>query len=705
MINLRSYLASGLILFLGIASCGGQGVQFAEAPDAPQEESDSSADAQPYFLKEWQIGEPKEQSIIIDTGFGLVSQELSFQQAPPTQQQSTQMNRPIQTVVTNQGHNGNSATDNFAVSEAGLLDLLIVMDDSNSMVGYQQKLANNLPSILTHIGNTNWRIAVTTTSNSCLRTAQSGTIQILTKALYDNNPVNGEAIFAELLEVGTTGSWERGILMGTDALQGKCGANTTPWLRPSANIAMLIVTDEENCGSAQNEGCVGETWEKADYFIDTFGTEPTVHGLILLDDPPSNGNPGYDPTCDNSGYYDDPPNPTNYQELINLTGGVYADVCTSDYTTVLTQISQNVSDKINVQFELNSVPSNPNGLTIEIDGNPVTNYDVDGKTLTILDPVAPTANNLSVQYLHHPKPKTNNFSTNQAIDPSTLTVWLNDILVDPALYSYNENSQQVHFQNQPPDRAKIELNFRPNTLLPKEFSIDHSYLEGSFKALVNGKAVNFTINHDTKQIVFAEPPQDNAVVTISYAKPGDKKQQYPVVDSIKIDQLEEIRVLDRDTLEEIPVEFSEDGLLSFPESEIWSDRPIKVEYNREIDPQNLNFTLPIESQLLSDSLTIVADGDEEVCTQSLKITDKNLSFNCSDEDFETLEIRYKELVDYENSFTLDFDYSGPVTWRVFVDGREFEDFYQFEKTIVILKKDLPPGSKVRIEAHPASLEE
>ena len=57
----------------------------------------------------------------------------------------------------------------------GIDDVLvgIVIDDSDSMDGYQQKLANNLPSILTHIGNTNWRIAVATTSDPCLRIATS----------------------------------------------------------------------------------------------------------------------------------------------------------------------------------------------------------------------------------------------------------------------------------------------------------------------------------------------------------------------------------------------------------------------------------------------------------------------------------------------------------------------------------------------------
>ena len=266
MIKLRSDLW-GLILLASALGCGSQEIQFAEAPDQPEDLNESSADALPYFAKEWQINEAEQQTVIIDTGFGLVSQGLTLQQNPLTQETISQINRPVQTVSSSQGHDGDTTNESFAVIEAGLLDLLIVIDDSDSMDPYQQKLADNLPSILTHIGNTNWRIAVATTSDPCLRQTSGGT-QILTKAIYDADPAAGKDTLTELIDVPVKSSYERGILMGTDALQGICGASTNAWIRSSANVAMLIVTDEENCGSASNEGCDGDPWETASYFTD-----------------------------------------------------------------------------------------------------------------------------------------------------------------------------------------------------------------------------------------------------------------------------------------------------------------------------------------------------------------------------------------------------------------------------------------------------
>ena len=119
--------------------------------------------------------------------------ELTLVQQPNTTEILQQIDRPVRTVTSYQGHDGDEEVQRFAVSEAGLMDLLIVIDDSDSMDGYQQKIANSLPSILKHVGNTNWRIAVATTSDSCLRSTESG-IQIITKALYNSDMAGTRSI-------------------------------------------------------------------------------------------------------------------------------------------------------------------------------------------------------------------------------------------------------------------------------------------------------------------------------------------------------------------------------------------------------------------------------------------------------------------------------------------------------------------------------
>ncbi|NRA68355.1 MAG: hypothetical protein HRU19_27975 [Pseudobacteriovorax sp.] len=677
-----------------LSSCGSQDIAFTEAPRQPKQDN---ADALPYFTQEWSSGTAQEQTVTVDTGFGLIKQTISLAQLPKTVETTNQTNRPIQTVSSQQGNDGDEITESFAISEAGLLDLLIVIDDSDSMDGYQQKLGASLPSILTHINNTNWRIAVATTSDPCLRQTAGG-VRILTKALYDSDPDAGKAALEELIDVPVKSSYERGILMGTDALQGICGADTTPWLRPSANISMLIVTDEENCGSASNEGCAGDAWESADYFTDVFGTTPTVHGLLLLADPD-----GSDPTCDNSGYYDDPPNPVNYIDLIDRTGGIYDDICSSDYSTVLEQISQTVSDKINASFQLTYEPSS--ALTLDIDGDAVSSHSVDADTLTINDAVDDTMTTLTVTYKHTPIAKTTVYPTGVAVDTSTLSVWVNNSKVDPSEYTYNAALQQVEFDALPPDRADIDVIFREDIALETSFSYSQDALDSSFEVWVDGVSSSFTVDKNNKKVILTGTPVDNAQVKISYAKPGDKTLTYtPVGEKLDIDALESISAVDTDTKEPIELTLDDSGKVVFTESDVWDGRNVEISYNQDIPEDQLTFQIPIQHSLDLDSLVITADEDAAVCSSDWKADDKQLTFTCSDEDFETISVRYQEVVEQSNSFSLDFDYAGPIRWAVFIDDKETDQFYRFDKTIVLLESVLKPGSTVRVEAHPLGSE-
>lgn len=679
----------GLGLF--IHGCGEKSqITFTEDPTKPDLQD---ADATVAIARQWLSSEASEKTITIETGFGIVSQELSLKQAPNTEETLLQINRPINTVSSFQGHDGDDAEESYAISEAGLMDLLIIIDDSDSMDGYQQKIANALPSILKHVGNTNWRIAVATTSDPCLRTTNSG-MQILTKAIYENDSTAAQAAFSELIDVGVRSSYERGILMAAGALEGQCGEDITPWLRPQSQVSVLIVTDEENCGSASNEGCAGEAWETADYLTSRFDPAPVVHGLLLLNDPP----PGSDSSCDNSGYYDDPPNPSNYIDLITSTGGIYDDICTSDYGRVLEQVSQSVSDKINVQFELSYSPVG--AVEIEIDGARIGSYFVDENILTITEDVPNGANTINIKYKHTPVSKSRYYSTNRGVDTSTLSVMVNGVLADPELYDYNDNTRQVVFKELPANRSKIELIFREDIELKKDFIFSQAFIDESLKIYINGEEEsNFTVDMPSRKLSLANAPFDASEIKLVYEKSEDKTLEYEVA-GVDPDKLESFKAYDAETLEELSAEINLDNKLSFNRQDIYDGRKIKVEYNTQFSKDERTFSLPINKDFSPESLTISADGNSTVCQQEIQVSDQELGFYCEDEDFEKIEITYTELENFQNSFTLDFDYAGPVRWTVYVNGKEFDKFHVFDKTVVILKKDLPGGATVRVEVHP-----
>ena len=118
----------------------------------------------------------------------------------------------------------------------------------------QQNLGNKLEALLSSIGKTDWRIGVVTTTpkDKC-------EISLINAA-----EVNGSAKFKQAINAGTGGSGnEAGIKEAVNGL--RCTEN--PWVRNDSSVAVLIVSDEDNC-SINGKNCAGEDWETEQYLID-----------------------------------------------------------------------------------------------------------------------------------------------------------------------------------------------------------------------------------------------------------------------------------------------------------------------------------------------------------------------------------------------------------------------------------------------------
>lgn len=130
------------------------------------------------------------------------------------------------------------------------LDLLFVIDDSNSMATAQEDLGFAFPQLrgeLDAIG-VDWQIGITTTDFDDParrgRLMPIGTGTLLTTATADP-----DATFAEAARVGTEGSrLERGLSTGLAAvLPPLTTQDNAGLLRDGANLAVVFVSDEDDC--------------------------------------------------------------------------------------------------------------------------------------------------------------------------------------------------------------------------------------------------------------------------------------------------------------------------------------------------------------------------------------------------------------------------------------------------------------------------
>ncbi|RZA17971.1 MAG: hypothetical protein EOP10_21815, partial [Proteobacteria bacterium] len=369
-------VTSSLFSLSLLMACG-ETVPFKALPTKEQV-AQPGADATADITKSFSSGKTIPVDLTISSGFENITQGFTLQQDPRQQEQYNQVERTIYTDNYTQGHKGIAAAQSFSVAEAGIFDLLLVIDNSSSMGPYQSRLSKTLPDILRHIQNTNWRIAVVSSSSSCLRKTDAG-LSYISRKDFDRDSVGADADFQKLIKVGETGNpVERGILMATQAMQETgCDTGNVAWLRPDSQRAVLLLTDENNCGSAANEGCAGLPYEKAEYFFDRVGKNVTFNAMLLTQEPPSASADPNDPNhdCENSGGYGEAPNPAEYVRIVTETGGRFADLCRSNYSTVLNQISEDVGKKINAQFEL-QYPADLSSLDLKIDGKKVNAYNV-----------------------------------------------------------------------------------------------------------------------------------------------------------------------------------------------------------------------------------------------------------------------------------------------------------------------------------------
>ena len=130
-------------------------------------------------------------------------------------------------------------------------------------------------------------------------------------------------------------------------------------------------------------------------------------------------------------------------------------------------------------------------------------------------------------------------------------------------------------------------------------------------------------------------------------------------------------------------------------------RKVLAKYNLQHEFDGKVFVLQTPKLPFPDSLKIEAGGSNPaLCSKNVAISAGKLSFECTDEDFGSIRIQYSYADDYKNTFDVAIDFSGPKTYRVFIDGVETTSFQIVDEQLVILKKDLPPESEVKVIVHP-----
>ncbi len=146
--------------------------------------------------------------------------------------------------------------DAFDLGANPMVDVLFVVDDSNSMADIQTGVGGAWAALSAGLGASDWQIGVTTTDfdDPTLR----GSLRWVTADDYvlDPTDVTPDTLFRAGIEAGVEGSQtERGLQAGYAAVTApRATHDNDGFIREGARLGIVIVSDEDDCS---DEGALG----------------------------------------------------------------------------------------------------------------------------------------------------------------------------------------------------------------------------------------------------------------------------------------------------------------------------------------------------------------------------------------------------------------------------------------------------------------
>ncbi|RYZ59838.1 MAG: VWA domain-containing protein, partial [Proteobacteria bacterium] len=392
------------------------------------------------------------------------------------------------------------------LGKKGLIDILVVIDDSGSMTEEQKNLSTKMNSLLTSLKDTNWQIGIVTT------TVQASDKCILT--LVKSTDTDAEAKFAKAVQAGLSGSGnEEGIRQAVNGL--KC--SQSPWVRADSSVAVLIVSDEDNCSSrgADCPNSPGKTISYLTNYIEQtlareIGKTAGIYGIFspTVNSCKTAGNIGY-----------------QYEELMTYAAQksgttvskIFGNICDADYSNTLNAISSNIALLLKNQFELSSAPDS-GSLKLSVEGSviPAANYKFSGKTITFNAGKEPANGKvLTAEYNVGAVPLFTKVTLKNTPAADTISVKVGSTVLAASAYTVSGN--EITFKTQPASLAKIAVDYRVAAALKNAFQLEKTPIAGSLKVLVDGKAASgMTYDAAANQVVLNPAPLDGLAIELNY---------------------------------------------------------------------------------------------------------------------------------------------------------------------------------------------
>lgn len=623
--------------------------------------------------------------------FGIIQDQITLKEKPLLKSKIRQINRYKFSETFLQGHDGDSVNQEFDISAAGKLDLILVIDNSGSMGEEQQELSENLKALTKHMDNVDWQIGILTTDQCNLQNAMVP-MQPIKKSDADA-VVNFEQTIKGL---GTSGSRdEMGIKMTMLHLLGTCPTGNNSWIRKDSVLGVFFISDEENECDAGCKDDKGVAWGP-DELISLMNSlrKPTeLKAYALLWNRDVTGRGSHNPLCRRDAGVET--YSTRIAKIVESFNGIERSICldnspkTNDYEPILELVSKDVSRVIRNEFELKSEPI-PGSVKVSIDGASSSDISIAGRKITLKNARGDQIK-LKIDYQTGPKKRFDQVQLGNPSADDSIQVLINNI--DDRNYTYNDS--KIIFPVRPPDRAEIKVSYRKAIPLPTSFYVGGIPIENTIKTISIGEkpSSDWIYNKDSNSIVLKTPPLDDEEIEIQHLEKNPKINSYPLPPDRPIPK--RFDAFDAELKKSIPYEI-EDDKITFEGEDVVEGRKIVLEYNYGDSADVLSQELAFSP--LNDTLKVRSTGGSTSCIDDFKIEGKNLTFSCEGTQLGDVIVEYQYVVERYVQFKVAKQIPVEATIQVFVDKLAIKDFGWSGGIVTVPERYLQIDSKVRVIA-------
>lgn len=590
-----------------------------------------------------------------------------------------QLIRPEMADLFDQGHPGADEVERFDQIANRTLDILVVIDDSQSMRQEQDNLASKLAPLLQYVSSADWRIGVVLTdpSRACLR------------GLINKGDANAAQAFARAVSAGTNGgdaNNERGVLTAVRALAGQC-QNNANWLRPDSTLAVLVVTDEDNC--SDGTACPGKPYEKGDYLLDYIkqirepGANARIYGIFW--------HPEQSERQCRSAF-----NRAHiWSKLVTATMGTWGSICDDDYTPTLQAMSRDLKATLNTKFTLKFNPE-PGSVRVFVDFDEVTTgVQVTGKVVH-LSPPPPEGALITVSYRHGAAPIKSTFPLRFKPLDGTLEVTVNGTVVPSDAYTFDPQALAITFDATPMDRAKIAISYTRDMPLPAQFNLGDVISAGTLEVEIDGvPTTDYTVLEPVGSVTFTTAPAEGVMLRFIYTAVGAPVLRYQLQPAY--DPPKDLVAFDAQTAAAIRFTYKA-GVIEFHKDDYLEGRQVTVRYDN-LARQRFTITLgnePVPSTVSAEGGSILCAGAPYITVTGRDVNVANCNFA---DDVDLVTIHYKYVGERYQEFVFDApDLPAPgdwQEWKVYVDDDERDDWTR-DGNVIKFTEALPADGTVKV---------